>query len=355
MSVKAVAWVLDDLQGLKPGPTLVMLALADFADERNSCFPGQSTIAARARCSKRSVVTYLKELEELGLITVESRFFSNGGSSIRRSSNRYVLHVGRSFGLDDAKSAHSRKTPVQNECADFSHSTLESANSPLSKVQQVALIEPPVIEPTSPLPPVNVSGGGLSGVGEEDFSPMDGDRLGAGAPADGEFRFGFAFDAVAQRPDGEGAFPTSSVSGLGADRRLCDEVVPPGLVSGLSGHDVSRVSARVRELLAAGWSRERLRECVARRPLPERVFSPVGLVLSRLRDDVSACGDSTSEVASGFEWRTAAGRRVKRYEVDWSRVLAVHRRALAAGETVTEHRAEFLWELTGGVVDDFLI
>ena len=89
VSVKAVAWVLDDLQGLKPGPTLVMLALADFADERNSCFPGQKTLAARARCSKRSVINYLKELQDLGLLSVETRFYSNGDSGIRRSSNHY--------------------------------------------------------------------------------------------------------------------------------------------------------------------------------------------------------------------------------------------------------------------------
>lgn len=147
MSVKAVAWVLDDLQGLKPGPTLVMLALADFADERNSCFPGQERIAARARCSKRSVITYLRELQELGLVSIESRFYSNGAKGIRRSSNRYILHVGKTYSLDDAKSAPTRKSPGRTKCAGFAPTSVESVNFGLSKVQPVALIDPPVIDP----------------------------------------------------------------------------------------------------------------------------------------------------------------------------------------------------------------
>ncbi|WP_257203189.1 helix-turn-helix domain-containing protein [Corynebacterium cystitidis] len=70
MSVKYVAKVLDGHQGLKSGSSWVMLALAYYADERHSCFPGQGKIAARTRCSKRSVVSYLKELEEIGLISI---------------------------------------------------------------------------------------------------------------------------------------------------------------------------------------------------------------------------------------------------------------------------------------------
>ena len=146
MSVKAVSWVLDDLQGLKQGPSLVMLALADFADERNSCFPGQDRIAARARCSKRSVISHLKELEELGLISVERRTYSNGTGSIRRTSNRYVLHLDKAYSVEDAKSAPTRKRAGHAESAKPAPTSLEGANTPLSKVQPVALNEPPVIE-----------------------------------------------------------------------------------------------------------------------------------------------------------------------------------------------------------------
>lgn len=94
MSVKAIAWVLDDLQALKPGPTLVMLALADFADERNSCFPGQERIAARARCSHRTVIHYLAELQALGLIEVETRTANDPDGEVHRLPNRYTLNVG---------------------------------------------------------------------------------------------------------------------------------------------------------------------------------------------------------------------------------------------------------------------
>ncbi|WP_147291511.1 helix-turn-helix domain-containing protein, partial [Corynebacterium senegalense] len=156
MSVKAVAWVLDDLQGLKPGPTLVMLALADFADERNSCFPGQERIAARARCSKRSVINYLRELQELGLISVESRTYSQGRGSIRRTSNRYILHVGKTYSLESAQSAPAKKPAGKSEDAESAPSNFQSAETRVSKVQPVAPKEPSVKEP--PVPPTPEGG-----------------------------------------------------------------------------------------------------------------------------------------------------------------------------------------------------
>lgn len=82
-------WVWD-LDGLKAGPKFVLLALADYADEDNSCFPGQAKIAARVACSVDTVARSLKILEEAGLITRTARRKDDG----YRTSDRFVLHVG---------------------------------------------------------------------------------------------------------------------------------------------------------------------------------------------------------------------------------------------------------------------
>ena len=52
---------------------LVLLALADQANDDGVCWPAVSTIAARARCSARYVRTLLGEFEKDGWISIEHR------------------------------------------------------------------------------------------------------------------------------------------------------------------------------------------------------------------------------------------------------------------------------------------
>lgn len=209
--------------------------------------------------------------------------------------------------------------------------------------------------PPSPLSPMSTSGGGgESGLGEGDFSPMVGDRLGAVAPADGGSRFGFAFDADSQSPDGKGAPFASSVTGMGADRQLCDQVIP--LTFGrIPDTAVREIAGLIRQRMDAGWQLAQLREVLGSRPVPDRIHSVTGLVRARFRDDIPATPlKMPADRGKGFEWRTAAGRVVRHYEIDWARVVFAHRQALATGETTQTHRLQWLRELTGGVVDNFL-
>lgn len=86
MSHVATAWAyrqpIDN-----PGRKFVLVALADFADEAWSCYPGQERLAAMTGQTSRSVRTHLARLEDDGLIQREARFLTNG----RRTSDRYVL------------------------------------------------------------------------------------------------------------------------------------------------------------------------------------------------------------------------------------------------------------------------
>lgn len=67
---------------------LVLLALADHADEEWSCYPGMETLAAKASVSVRTVQNVLARLEEAGYLTRERRHSQNTGY---RTSNRYTL------------------------------------------------------------------------------------------------------------------------------------------------------------------------------------------------------------------------------------------------------------------------
>lgn len=73
---------------LKPGEILVLMLMADHADERWSCFPSQETLALDSNQSLRTVSSQVKRLRELELISVESEYGVGRG----RIGVRYHLH-----------------------------------------------------------------------------------------------------------------------------------------------------------------------------------------------------------------------------------------------------------------------
>lgn len=88
MSIRYVATVLDKLPDLSASDTLVLIALADYAsDDTRQCWPSVSTIARRARLTRRAVQKRLRSLEARGLIEV-----SQGGHQYgRNSASQYRL------------------------------------------------------------------------------------------------------------------------------------------------------------------------------------------------------------------------------------------------------------------------
>lgn len=57
---------------------LVLMALADIADDWGRCFPKQSTIATKARLTDRAVRSALVRLAEQGWLSVEPSYWPNG-------------------------------------------------------------------------------------------------------------------------------------------------------------------------------------------------------------------------------------------------------------------------------------
>lgn len=91
MSLKCLTWAWAQESITDQTDLLVMLALADHADERDQCFPSQGLLARKARCSPDTVQRALKRLEAGGYVTRTRR----GGSGAGRSSDLYQLHVDR--------------------------------------------------------------------------------------------------------------------------------------------------------------------------------------------------------------------------------------------------------------------
>lgn len=75
-----MSWVMDDAPVLNTTEMVVLYALADQAKDDGTCaWPSHSTIADKTRCSRRTVIRHINELERRGLIT--------------RGDQRHVAHI----------------------------------------------------------------------------------------------------------------------------------------------------------------------------------------------------------------------------------------------------------------------
>jgi hypothetical protein len=95
-------------QALKPVPKLVLMALADAADDQGICWPSVATLASKVGVSTRTVRRVMQELISGKLLAAEQRYRSDGSCS----SNRYRLSLAGGDKLSPAPDA-SDTTPGQ--------------------------------------------------------------------------------------------------------------------------------------------------------------------------------------------------------------------------------------------------
>ncbi|KZL21941.1 helix-turn-helix domain-containing protein [Pseudovibrio sp. Ad37] len=87
MSVQAISWAYRCSQVSDPIEKLVLVTIANFADEYGLCWPSQATLQEACCCSERKLRNCLNDLEALGLITRYQRRRANGS----RRSDIFVL------------------------------------------------------------------------------------------------------------------------------------------------------------------------------------------------------------------------------------------------------------------------
>lgn len=116
MSVQAIAWVLDGHPS-KGAQRLVMIALANHANDEGECWPKVATIAREANLNEQHTRRCLADLEAAGWITR----VINGADSRRVRSNRRA-NLYRLLALDGGTSARTHGPRTRDvgtsECTD---------------------------------------------------------------------------------------------------------------------------------------------------------------------------------------------------------------------------------------------
>ena len=90
---------------LSPGAKLTYMVLLSYAWQSDSCYPGQDRLAGDMGVSERSVITYLKQLSESGLVTIRRRGLG--------MTNVYVLHRLRAGGEKSAPQEVQDPAPLE--------------------------------------------------------------------------------------------------------------------------------------------------------------------------------------------------------------------------------------------------
>jgi DNA-binding MarR family transcriptional regulator len=87
MTIRAMNWAWEI--ELPPALKLVLLKLADRANDDGECWPGSASIAKACGIGARTLVRHLAQLEELGLIKSTARYNDDG----KRTNNIYQLDL----------------------------------------------------------------------------------------------------------------------------------------------------------------------------------------------------------------------------------------------------------------------
>lgn len=135
MSFEALNWAVKVKAG-GPGHKAVLLALAQYADEAQSCFPSQALLAEVTEQGVRTIQRQLAQLEDRGLIRSVARGRRGGG----RISNRYTLMVG-------TKPADMAGNPIDTPD--------QGASKPATDDDQTRHLEQPNTTPVAQEPSLN--------------------------------------------------------------------------------------------------------------------------------------------------------------------------------------------------------
>jgi hypothetical protein len=108
MSIRAMNWAWG--QKMAPTPKLILMALADSANDVDECWPGIPFIADKCCVSERTVQRVLQQFVNTGLMIVTPRYTSAG----RQTSNGYRLTLGSTASPDNL-SPHNQSTVSEGD------------------------------------------------------------------------------------------------------------------------------------------------------------------------------------------------------------------------------------------------
>ena len=285
---------------LDQSQTLVLLALADAANDDGVCWPSQAEIGRKARLKDRAVRNQIRSLEAMGLVSVSSRSTSQG-----RKTNVYRLNVGCDFSLQSKQPARnagwvegSDSQPVDNSTFRCNQSNRHEmpVGDPTGTVMPVAtgtvmpvatLYQTPNIQTPNQTPPPPVVEGSVGlGTGFADRVAAEGESaspVATSVPPEGRR----GPQKPRRSPKSEADRGAESASE--ADLAILAACVPASMRV-MDARGLGLVVDLLRERLDAGWTPGEIKRLLDS-PLPDRVARMSGFVASRLRRLV-AVGES---------------------------------------------------------------
>ncbi len=133
MSVKLM-WSAMTVKAGSPTAKLILLKLADNANDKGECWPSLKNIAEHCEVSQKTVITNIKKLEDLGYVKKINRFNDKG-----KTSNLYVITITEGAQVEGNSSSEpcektstthvkKRKEPSENTsttpCENTSHESV---------------------------------------------------------------------------------------------------------------------------------------------------------------------------------------------------------------------------------------
>ena len=304
MSVRAStwAWSLEEVMGSE---ALVLLALADQANDEGLCWPSQEKLAPKARQSVSTLRRSLRSLEKMGLLTTITRSSTRG-----RRSNLYLLHIGAKPDL----SMKSAKAVNLGEGAAQACQMLEDASSAVfvankatgqfdrlpqsvigDRLQPVTgdrllYTEPPdrttKPNPTLPTAPARSQAANAK-VGSGGKTSTQGTEGTRNAPVEGP---GVPVGEVKPRPGSRvQAAPVrgrkTAEVGLSEQERALVGACLPVWMSALDKRGAHKVAQALKVRVDAGWQPSQIRGLLDGNP-PSQIIHMASLVLNRLERNV---------------------------------------------------------------------
>ena len=300
MSILAMTWAWG-LMELDQSQTLVLLALADAANDEGVCWPSQAEIGRKARLKDRAVRNQIRSLEAAGLLSVSRRATPQG-----RKTNVYHLNIGCDFSLQSKQPARnagwvegSESQPVDNPTFRCNQSNRHEMPvgyptgtvmpvatgtvMPVATLYQTTNIQTPNLTP----PPPVVEGSVGLGNGYADQVAVEGEAaspVATSAPPEGRRCSQESTRGTKGSESDQGTESSSE-----ADLAILAACLPESMRL-LDARGLGLVVGLLRERLDAGWTSGEIKRLLDS-PLPDRVARMSGLVASRLRRLV-AVGDS---------------------------------------------------------------
>ena len=309
------AWGLTDLD---QSQTLVLLALADAANDEGVCWPSQAEIGRKARLKDRAVRNQIRSLEAAGLLSVSRRATPQG-----RKTNVYRLNIGCDFSLQSKQPARnagwvegSEPQPVDNQAFRCNQSNRHEmpVGYPTGTVMPVAtgtvmpvasIYQTPNIQTPNPTQP------------SPTFNPV---------PGSGQVGSGRGFEATS-RSDREKQAPSSATS---EDAGALIGACLPQWMQAMDRTGARQVAAMLAERIAAGWTPAQIRGLMGEKPA-NGVRRMSSLVAYRLDENVG--------VADAPQARTAAARQAQEAAID-----AAAEAAKTPEERAREEAHRRMWE-----------